>query len=234
MDWHMFQYDPFYMLNIAVRLLVSCILGGIIGFEREYSHHRPAGFRTHILVSLGACLAMIVSQFASDSLKGDLTIDPTRIGAQVVSGIGFLGAGAIIRHGLSVKGLTTAASLWTVACVGLACGIGFYAGAVLATILIWAILMYLKNVKERFKGEEKPIVLEIEAENSTEMTDSINMKLKKFDMIINNVEMSVFDNGNSLRISYVIGASSNAPRPESFVSDMMALKGIKKVTYSGD
>lgn len=234
MDWHMFQYDPFYMLNIAVRLLVSCILGGIIGFEREYSHHRPAGFRTHILVSLGACLAMIVSQFASDSLKGDLTIDPTRIGAQVVSGIGFLGAGAIIRHGLSVKGLTTAASLWTVACVGLACGIGFYAGAVLATILIWAILMYLKNVKERFKGEEKPIVLEIEAENSTEMTDSINMKLKKFDMIINNVEMSVFDNGNSLRISYVIGAASNAPRPESFVSDMMALKGIKKVTYSGD
>ena len=234
MDWHMFQYDPFYMLNIAVRLLASCILGGIIGFEREATHHRPAGFRTHILVSLGACLAMLVSQFASDSLKGDLTIDPTRIGAQVVSGIGFLGAGAIIRHGLSVKGLTTAASLWSVACVGLACGIGFYAGAVLATILIWAILMYLKNVKERFKGEDKPVVLEIEAENSAEMTDSINMKLKKFNMIINNVEMSVFENGNSLRISYVVASASNAPRPESFVSDMMALKGIKKVTYSGD
>ena len=121
MDWYIFQYNPEFISVIAIRLLVACTLGGIIGYEREHSKHKPAGFRTHILVSLGSCLVMLIPQFLIMAYDGTLAIDPTRIGAQVVSGIVFLGEGAIIRHGVSVRVITTAASIWAVACVGLAC-----------------------------------------------------------------------------------------------------------------
>lgn len=139
-------------LVIALRLVLACALGGIVGFEREYKH-RPAGFRTHILVCVGSALVMITSEFIFRKYSGQVNMDPARLGAQVISGIGFLGAGTIIREGASIKGLTTAASLWAVACVGIAAGIGFYEGAIAATILIFTALRVLKRFEGRFKTD---------------------------------------------------------------------------------
>ena len=131
-----------FTIDALIKLGVTTILSGFIGFEREHSH-RPAGFRTHILVAVSSSLVMLTSVYIFDS-QG-MTGDVTRMSAQVLSGIGFLGAGTILREGFSVKGLTTAASLWAVACIGIAVGAGFYAGALVATFVIYLTLNSLKR-----------------------------------------------------------------------------------------
>lgn len=131
-----------YTVDAIVKIGLAALLSGIIGFEREHSH-RPAGFRTHILVSVGSALVMLTSVYIAK--EQGLTTDVTRMSAQVLSGIGFLGAGTILREGFSVKGLTTAASLWAVACIGIAVGSGFIVGALVATIVIYLTLNSLKR-----------------------------------------------------------------------------------------
>jgi len=124
---------------VALRIVLALVLGGLIGLERGVRSH-PAGFRTHILVCIGACLAMLTNQFVFESI-GAAGTDPTRIGAQVISGIGFLGVGTIFMAGRNtVKGLTTAAGLWASGAIGLAVGIGFYAGAVIAAAVVLIVL----------------------------------------------------------------------------------------------
>ena len=129
-------------LDLALRLTVGLILGAVIGFEREL-HRQPAGFRTHSLVSLGAALFTVVSAFG---FSGD-AVDPTRIAAQIVSGIGFIGAGTILQYRGHIRGLTTAASLWSVAAIGTAAGAGLYVVAVVGTVLILVILSILDRVE---------------------------------------------------------------------------------------
>ena len=132
-------------LETFLKLGVAALLGGVIGSERQHSH-RAAGLRTHMLVAVGAALVMCTSVYVAGRYAGQ---DVMRLGAQVISGIGLLGAGTIIREGFSVKGLTTAASLWAVACIGLAVGIGFWPGALIATAAIYFTLNYVKKVARR-------------------------------------------------------------------------------------
>lgn len=129
-------------LDLALRLTVGLVLGAIIGFERELSR-QPAGFRTHSLVSLGAALFTVVSAFGFSGPG----VDPTRIAAQIVSGIGFIGAGTILQYRGHIRGLTTAASLWSVAAIGTAAGAGLYVVAVVGTVLILVILAILDRVE---------------------------------------------------------------------------------------
>ena len=132
-----FEYSEVqYALDAVVKMVLAIVFSGIIGYEREHSH-RPAGFRTHILVAVGSALVMMTSGYIFREFEGIGNFDPTRLGAQVISGIGFLGAGTILREGFSVKGLTTAASLWAVSCIGLAVGGGYYTGAFIATVLLF-------------------------------------------------------------------------------------------------
>ena len=133
-------------VDLALRLVVGLVLGAAIGFEREL-HRQPAGFRTHSLVSLGAALFTVVSAYG---FSGDM-VDPTRIAAQIVSGIGFIGAGTILQHRGHIRGLTTAASLWSVAAIGTAAGAGLYAVAVIGTLLILVILSLLDRIEELAK-----------------------------------------------------------------------------------
>jgi putative Mg2+ transporter-C (MgtC) family protein len=151
-----------------LRLSIAAGLGAAVGFEREL-RDREAGIRTHLLVSLGSALFTIVSAYGFHGFLtvGDVTVraDPTRIAAQIVTGIGFLGAGAIIRDGLSVRGLTTAATLWVVAGLGMACGAGYYWPAVAATVLTIVALGPLRVVAhrtvERMKPEENRLTVEL-------------------------------------------------------------------------
>ncbi len=129
-------------LDLSLRLTVGLVLGAVIGFEREL-HRQPAGFRTHSLVSLGAALFTVVSAFGFEGSAAD----PTRLAAQIVSGIGFIGAGTILQHRGHIRGLTTAASLWSVAAIGTAAGAGMYVVAVVGTVLILVVLSLLDWVE---------------------------------------------------------------------------------------
>ncbi len=128
----------------AVRLLLAMVLGGVIGWQRE-SADKPAGFRTHILVCVGAALFTLVSAVGFFGTGAD----PARVASNIVVGIGFLGAGTIWRTGVTVQGLTTAASLWTVAAIGTAAGIGYYAGALFTTVIVVAVLTLFKVFEVR-------------------------------------------------------------------------------------
>ncbi len=143
--------------EITLRIVVATILGGVIGMEREI-RDQAAGFRTHILVCVGATLFTIASQYGFVGLVqgSTITLDPTRIAAQIVSGIGFLGAGAIIRYGVSVRGLTTAASLWVVAAIGLAVGAGFYSAALVVSLAVLVSLIVLRSLEYRWLHKVKP------------------------------------------------------------------------------
>ena len=142
-----------------LRLLIAAGLGGAIGLERELRDHE-AGFRTHLIVSLGACVFTLVSAYAwtdwTFSTASGVVFDPTRIAAQIVTGIGFLGAGAIIVRGISVRGLTTAATLWVVAAIGMAAGTGYYSVAVGAAVLVLVSLGPLKLVSSRLVSRVRP------------------------------------------------------------------------------
>ena len=134
------------------RLLVAALLGGMVGFERERLLW-AAGLRTHMLVCIGSCLIIIVSAYGFNDVLGEknVVLDPSRIAAQVVSGVGFLGAGTILFRGEAVKGLTTAASLWAVAGIGLASGSGLYVAAMAGTVIILAVLAGIKPLEERYR-----------------------------------------------------------------------------------
>jgi len=153
--------------EVLLRVVLAGVLGGAVGAEREI-REREAGLRTHLLVAVGAALFTLVSAYAwSDfhfSQKSGVTYDPTRIAAQIVTGIGFLGAGAIIRQGLSVRGLTTAASLWVVAAIGIAAGAGYYSAAVITTIVVLFSLWPLRIVAHRMFTRIRPGEQRLEVE----------------------------------------------------------------------
>jgi putative Mg2+ transporter-C (MgtC) family protein len=152
--------------EVVIRIAVAAGLGGAIGIEREL-RDREAGFRTHLLVSVGAALFTLVSAYAwRDFTFGHgVTFDPTRIAAQIVTGIGFLGAGAIIRQGVSVRGLTTAATLWVVAAIGMASGAGYYSAAVITTVAVLISLWPLRLLAYRAldRSHRRALVVELRA-----------------------------------------------------------------------
>jgi putative Mg2+ transporter-C (MgtC) family protein len=144
-------FDLTLQLDFAIRMLIAAILGAAIGLEREI-HEHPAGMRTHLLVSLGSAIFTILSVYGFEGVgQGNVspTVDPTRIAAQVVSGIGFLGAGAILKYGTSIRGLTTAASLWTAAAIGMAAGAGDWVIAAVGTSIVIFSLWPLNRLVER-------------------------------------------------------------------------------------
>ncbi len=146
----------FTELHIVLRLVLALVLGGLIGFEREI-HGRAAGLRTHILVCVGSALVMLTGMHLFMLFHEICEVDLTKLAAGIITGIGFLGAGTIIRSQTSVSGLTTAASIWTVAGIGLAVGVGFYVGAYTATALVLFVLFFLNRLErklERYKPSE--------------------------------------------------------------------------------
>src|SRR5690554_3428112 len=146
--------------EIVLRLVLSAFIGGLVGMEREASN-RPAGLRTHVLVSLGACLIMLISIDGFHNSGLFYKSDPARLAAQVVSGIGFLGAGTILRTGNTIKGLTTAASLWVCAGIGLAIGSGYYVGGLTTAAIVLFSLKGLSGIEKKFfKKKDKILVVQ--------------------------------------------------------------------------
>lgn len=164
--------------ELIFRLILAALLGSVIGFERERLNW-AAGLRTHMLVCVGASLIMLVSIFGFADILGqkDVSLDPSRVAAQVVSGIGFLGAGSILLRGEVVRGLTTAASLWSVAGVGLATGGGMYVAAVGATVIILIILAGIKPIERRFISVKQQRGLRILADRGSFSLEAVHQAL---------------------------------------------------------
>lgn len=177
--WHI---DTF---QLTIRLLLALVLGGMVGFEREKSSS-AAGFRTHILVCLGSTLIMLLSAYGFSSFVNETSVrlDPARLAAQVISGIGFLGAGTILRHGLSITGLTTAASLWVVAAIGLAIGAGFYYPAVLTTWLVIMSLWVLSRVEKKWLREKHVYIVKVTAVNKPGVITAISRLLEEKGIVV--------------------------------------------------
>lgn len=197
--------------EMAMRLALAILIGGAIGYEREFKN-RPAGFRTHILVCVGAAvISMIqVSSIAETTkmillhreLEAGLKSDIGRMGAQVISGIGFLGAGTIIHEKGSIRGLTTAASLWVVACVGLAIGMGYYVLSVLAGISVVIVLVSLKNFEAKFMDKTKIIKIEIQYMNKKEFNENLDSYFKSRRIKIKNIEYCIEEEEEEREINY--------------------------------
>ncbi len=177
--------------ELLLRLLVSALLGSIIGIERERLAW-VAGLRTHMLVCVGSALMMIVSAYGFSDVVGQnhVVLDPSRIAAQVVSGIGFLGAGTILLRQDTIRGLTTAASLWTVAGIGLAVGAGMYVAAIGATILIFLILAGIKPLERRFwSGARQAHVISIVVDRNTPSVEAIETALRDMPLTVQTLSL---------------------------------------------
>ncbi len=179
----------------------------MIGLERE-SLSRPAGLRTYTLVCVGSTLAMIVSIDIYLQYYHTVNADPGRIAAQVVSGIGFLGAGTIMREGSTVQGLTTAAGLWVVACIGLAVGAGLYLPAVATTLLILFVLIYFIRFEQRFTGRREYKGLVLVVEDRPGQVGVIGSVLGEMNVLIKNIQLNRLE-GDDLEIELLLQIPSN-------------------------
>lgn len=207
--------------EMALRLFLACVFGGIVGYERE-RNDSPAGFRTHILVSLGASLIMVLSMYGFNDFTS-VNKDPARLAAQVVSGIGFLGAGTILRDKTSIKGLTTAASLWVVSAIGLATGAGFYFSACLATILVFLTLE--RSVETYFFRNSQ--TLKIVAVNGTCKVKEINHTLQTHSIIPQNISMTVLkEEANRTYIEFKLRTPFRNVNMERILEDINEIDGI--------
>ncbi|HEY8464598.1 MAG TPA: MgtC/SapB family protein [Bacillota bacterium] len=207
--------------EIFFRLLLSAVSAGLIGMERE-SHGRPAGLRTHMLVGLGSCLMMLISIYGDAAQNRD----PLRLAAQVVSGIGFLGAGTILRSGLTIKGLTTAASLWVVAGIGLAMGCGLYFPGLIAVIFAVLTLISLENIERRLFNEKTlnfSIVFDANAHpDLLEFCSRIGVVIKQLKLEINPKQQL---------LNYEVLVESKDVKPEYFISELSKIDGVKSLKW---
>lgn len=177
------------LIGITCRTLLAMFIGGLIGWERE-STHRPAGLRTHMLVSIGACVTMQLGDYAATQTGIGISIDPSRLGSQVISGIGFLGAGTIMKEGATIKGLTTAASLWVVACLGLTIGSGAYAIAIIGFIAVILTLTVFEHASTFIPfGKYRRFSIKIQCGDLRQTLQHLNDVAKKYQGRILDLEL---------------------------------------------
>jgi putative Mg2+ transporter-C (MgtC) family protein len=214
-----------------LRLALAAVLGGLIGMEREL-REREAGLRTHLLVAVGSALFTIVGAYGfHDFLESGESVvraDPTRIAAQIVTGIGFLGAGAIIRQGFSVRGLTTAATLWVVAAVGLAAGAGYYSAAVITTALVLIALYPLRimayKILRRFRPEDGTLLVALPAGTAP---GGVIDEVERLGARIGGVDVSQEGDRRRLELDVVLPRDLAAPRLVARIADVQDVAEVR-------
>ena len=214
-------------MHMLLRMVLACILGGVIGLERE-SGERPAGFRTHTLVCMGSCLFMLVSVYGFDDMG--TVRDPARLAAQVVTGVGFLGAGTILHQGVNVKGLTTAASIWMVAAIGLATGVGLYFIAVFSTILMLATLVIFASWGKfvNFAKHSERFSVKIAAEDKPGNVEKIMSYITSKGVKIKGMNVMRDITNETLMIDVQLMISED--RVDNFNEVLLAIKNLQYVS----
>ncbi|HEY3368549.1 MAG TPA: MgtC/SapB family protein [Symbiobacteriaceae bacterium] len=217
--------------NTFVPLAMAAVCGGVVGLEREHGNH-PAGLRTHVLVTVGSALIMQVSltMYALTGFGAHGNGDPGRIAAQVVSGIGFLGAGTIMREGINIRGLTTAASLWVVAGVGLAVGSRMYMESVVSTVLVVLTLKTLSEVERRYisRGSQRTLIVHVA--DSPGRLGALATVCGKWGANIRSVSMRTGPVAGMVEISFNLRLSGRVPETTGLIGDLMSTEGVASVT----
>ena len=208
-------------IETFLKLVLIVILSGIVGYERE-SWNKPAGFRTHVLVGISAVLVMICGEYLSEKSGAD----PTRIPAQLLSGIGFLGAGTILRDGFNVKGLTTAAGLLAITCIGLFVGAGYYLGAIIATAVVYVVLSYSHKLSTKLEHTDI-LDLNISANNPKEIIKELNEIFKLSNVEI--VRLKVIENEDREDYIRVILKYKENTDKNEIVSKIIEIDRVKEV-----
>jgi putative Mg2+ transporter-C (MgtC) family protein len=222
-----------YELSVFIKLLVAALAGAAVGFERE-KHGRPAGLRTHLLVAVGSCLIMVVSEaffLKYDYLTADsaMRIDPARTAAQIVTGIGFLGAGVIIKEGLSVRGLTTAASLWVVSGLGMAFGMGLFLPGFFGTMIVLFSLFFLKKLEPNLK-KDRYLCLTVIARQRESLFDELERIILGRHLRISEFSSSLDLASGDVAFEFVITQQKRRIGRE-LTAEMARLEGIKKISF---
>ena len=208
-------------IELILKILLAAMLGGIIGLERELSH-KEAGLRTNILIAIGSTLITILS-FKIAALSK--TADPARLTAQIVSGIGFLGAGAIIQARFAVHGLTTAATIWTVAAIGIAVGSGFYLLAFLVAIFVVIVLTVFKLLLAYLEKHKQNFVYLIRTEEKASLLVDIRKALTELSIHYSSARLNRRDGGYEFEIIFITSENKN----RDFLEKIMLIKGVKEV-----
>lgn len=222
--------------EVVIRILTAIILGGCIGMERQFKQ-RPAGLKTHILVCVGSAAIMILSEYMFQKYYAayGLMSDPLRLGAQVVSGVGFLGAGTIMHRGANVKGLTTAASLWVVAAIGLASGAGFYFLAVVVTVSISTVLFIFNKIYKGLRNVSDVTSLQFELLNKPKTIGAINILLAAHNIKILDMEFvdpsQQMETGDESEVIFLHLVLKMTPELSiySLITQMEEINGIIKI-----
>lgn len=218
------------MIEICLRLACAMLVGLVIGTEREYTH-RPAGMRTHILVCLGACVVAINSELLFHEFRAlGATPDPARLGAQVITGVGFLGAGTIMREGTTVKGLTTAASVWAVACLGLAAGSGYYFLSLAGMVFIFVTLTLFEFLQHRLmKQNVVRRAIEVETEDISQTLKLLYRYADESHTVIENLEVDTLEKGFRIRFDVENYGRRGKSHSQKFMEKLVAEKGVVKI-----
>ncbi len=221
--------------EICLRLACAMLVGLVIGTEREYTH-RPAGMRTHILVALGACVVSITGEllFSQYNTMGAFP-DPARLSAQVVTGVGFLGAGTIIREGFSVKGLTTAASLWAVACLGLAAGFGYYSLAVFGMVFIFITLTLFEWLQSKLmKHDRSHEEYILETTDISVALNVINVKVQEQQGTVQNLSATTTEKGHRVTFRASFSGRHSKKHRQHFFDALVAEPSTLSVHFSNE
>ena len=213
---------------VIERLLLSMVLAGAIGYERE-RHGRAAGFRTHILVSVGSCLIMLTNLLLVGASATPAALDPTRMAAQVISGVGFLGAGTILRFQASIRGLTTAASLWVVAGIGIATGSGFLFEATAAAILVLLVLFGLSGWERRMRKEIYRALV-IDMHGGVERFDRVRDLFAAYGVELQNLEVKASEESGVSQFKLQVKLVSERDE-EALLRDLILLDGTRKAQW---
>lgn len=220
-------------LTIIIKLLLAALAGALVGMERE-KHGRPAGLRTHLLVALASCLMMIISEsvylkYGQVSGTSILRIDPSRIAAQIVAGIGFIGAGVILKDGLTVRGLTTAACLWLAAAIGMGFGMGIYLPTVVSTVIAISALIFLKRL-EPYINKDRFLIFRVEVDKGIDIYPQLEKIFAQYSMIISDVSCSLHPRSGETHYKFVL--TQHHQRMGRELSQAVAvLDGVKKIEY---
>lgn len=211
-------------LEDIFKLMLAMLLGGLVGLEREITN-RPAGFRTHTLVCMGSALVMVTSMHLFRVYSDVVRLDPARLGAQVISGIGFLGAGTILKDNARVRGLTTAASLWVVACIGLAVGAGLYGVAIFAALLAYITLILLKRVERLLKNKSKIEEIDMDVRNIPGQIARVTECMGRLNVQIKNIKMVPTDEQWVQTRFYV--TLPRGMKREKLIKELKAIEGVE-------
>lgn len=225
------------LLDIIWRLLCALLVGIVIGTEREYTH-RPAGMRTHMLVSLGACVVMIIGQLIFVQYRElNATPDPARMAAQVITGVGFLGAGTILREGPTVKGLTTAASLWSTACLGLAAGAGYYILAVAGMLFIFATLTIFEVIQKKLIGpHQSSETYEIITTSISACLNAVHQATDQGRIAVENLQVHCKEQKDTYTVQFradFTGAKQDAKK-QALLEHLVSAEGTVSVHVQGE